>query len=167
MLHLTQILNKNKLLNMDKFVFEALATIRTNTLKYIASLSEKQLFTIPSGFNNNIVWQLGHMVTTQQLLCYHLSNNSLLIPQEYVSLFRKGTSPNDRMTQINVEEIRHYFFETTLQFMPDYNAGKLNEFTKYPTSMGVELTTIEDAITFNFGHENLHFGVIMAMTKVV
>lgn len=152
---------------MDKFVFTALATIRTNTLKYVTALSKEQMLIIPEGFNNNIAWQLGHIVTTQQLLCYKLSDNSLIVPQDYVGLFRKGSSPRDWTVEVDVEEIKHYFFETTFQFMSDYESGKLKTFSPYPTSAGVDLTTIEDAIIFNFGHENLHYGVIMAMSKLV
>lgn len=40
--------------------------IRTSVLNLIESLTLKQINEIPAGFNNNIIWNLGHLVATDQ-----------------------------------------------------------------------------------------------------
>ena len=52
---------------------------RTQWLNKIAGLSTAQLNHIPTGFNNNLAWQMGHSVITQQILCYRLSGNKFII----------------------------------------------------------------------------------------
>jgi hypothetical protein len=73
-----------------RFIFEALLTLRKNTLNSIAHLSDEQLHIIPAGFNNHIAWNLGHMVASQQGLCYRLGNVPLLVPQDFIDKFKKG-----------------------------------------------------------------------------
>jgi len=43
---------------------------RTYLLDFIKDLSVEQLNEIPGRLNNNIIWNLGHTLVTQQHLCY-------------------------------------------------------------------------------------------------
>ena len=41
---------------------------RANIIKMTEAQSLEMLNQIPEGFNNNLVWNLGHVIVTQQLL---------------------------------------------------------------------------------------------------
>ena len=62
-----------------KVQFDILAKTRAIILYYIKELSLDQLHIIPDGFNNNIAWNIAHLVVTQQLLHYKLSGNDCLL----------------------------------------------------------------------------------------
>ena len=45
---------------------ETIRKTRSFLLDYIKELNIEQLNKIPAGFNNNIAWNLGHLVAAQQ-----------------------------------------------------------------------------------------------------
>ena len=65
--------------------------VRKNLLNILQTTSEKDLLTIPDGFNNNIYWNIAHCVAQQQLLCYYLSGNQFRIDKYWVETYKKGT----------------------------------------------------------------------------
>ena len=76
------------------FTLEVLANTRMFFNKYLKSMSLKELNTIPKGFNNNIIWNIGHIVVTQQLLAYKLLariRNSNKISNQYLSAVQRLT----------------------------------------------------------------------------
>jgi uncharacterized damage-inducible protein DinB len=149
------------------FVFEATLQVRKNILEYIKELTQEQLLQIPEGFNNNIAWHLGHMLTSQQSLTYALSGVPINVPMAYVKMYKKGSSPKDWESKPNIEEIKALLLSTMEYFEKDYLEGKFVNFKEYATSVGVTLKTIEDTLIFNLAHENQHIGVIQSMTKLV
>ena len=50
-----------------------LKTERQLILRGIENLSDEQLLKIAEGSKNNILWNLGHIIVTQQVLHYTLS----------------------------------------------------------------------------------------------
>lgn len=151
---------------MDK-QFDILSITRKNILSLIDKLSEEQLIVIPEKFNNNILWNVGHILNSQQKLCYGLTGNPLYIPESYATLFGKGTSPKDWQNTPPIKEIKRSLIETSEQLKEDYNKGIFKSFNEYKTSFGYELRSIEDVICFNNVHEGLHLGVMMALRKLV
>ncbi|MCB9202963.1 MAG: DinB family protein [Flavobacteriales bacterium] len=140
---------------------------RKNIANTIEELSAEQLNKIPNGFSNSIIWNVAHVVVTQQLLNYFLSGNKMYIPQEIVEAFRKGTKHEADVDKNTIERIKEYLEETPILLKNDYQKGIFSDFKEYPTSYGFTLYNIEDAIKFNNTHEGLHLGYIMAMKKLV
>ena len=150
-----------------KFIFEALNTIRKNTLEAVAHLSEEQLNTIPNGLNNNIIWNLGHIVASQQILCYKLGNAPLVLPTEFIDKYRKGTDPKGWTQKADLQEIKGYFALTSSRFEEDYKKAAFANFSEYQTSSGIVLRNIDEALVYNYGHENLHYGVVLTQRRLV
>ena len=150
-----------------KFIFDALDQFRANSWKAVEGLSEEQLNKIPDGYGNNLAWNLGHMVASQQGLCYRLSATPLLVPDSFIAQYKKDSSPKGWTKPADLKEIKQYFEVTSAAFQKDYESGKLNNYTEYKTSSGATLKTIEDALIYNYGHENLHYGVILSLKKLV
>ncbi len=135
--------------------------------RFLTDLSEVPLFTIPKGFNNNIWWNIAHVVVTQQKLVYGLSHLPLNISKELVEKYQKGTFPNENPSDDEVEEIKKLLFELPNQTIKDYQNGIFKNFKTYMTSPKVELNSVEDALAFNVFHEGLHLGSIMALARAV
>ena len=141
---------------------------RELVLKRITNLSHEQLLKISEGFNNNILWNVTHLVVTQQLLHYKLSGLDCLIPDETIEAYRKGTTPpSEPMSEEEFEEIKELLAGLPDTLEEDFNEGIFKTYTEYTTSTGFVINNIEEAINFNNMHEGVHLGVIMALTKLV
>ena len=149
------------------FIFDVLLQLRQNTLKRLENLSTTQLNKIPEGHNNNLIWHIGHMVASQQLLCYANSDVTPLLEMEFLNKYRKGTSPVGWKDMVSLDEIKPFFLDTALAFEKDYAAKKFSTYKSYTTSAGTTLNNIDDAIIYSYGHENLHYGNIITMLKLI
>ena len=118
-------------------------------------------------FDNNIWWNIAHVVVTQQALVYGLSGLQMRVPKELVDKFKKGTVPDGSATDEEMEAIENFLISTAEWGEEDYDNGLFNDYKEYTTSLNVTLKTVEDAITFNLFHEGLHLGAILALQKVV
>ena len=147
--------------------FEVLRKSRALVIKKIEGLSHEQLHKIPEGFKNNIVWNVAHIVVTQQLLHYKLSGLQCLIPDDLIENYRKGTFPTEGLTPEDFEEVKELLLGLPDTLQEDYNEGIFQEYQEYPTSTGFVLTSIDNAIAFNNLHEGIHLGIIMALSKLV
>lgn len=148
-------------------LFELTSTSRKLAASYLDKFTLEQLNTIPDGFNNNLFWNVAHIVVTQQLLVYKLSGVPMLISDDLVEKYKKGTKPEQTVTQDEVELIKGFIFSTVDQMKRDYENNVFQNFTEYPTSTGYILHTVEDAIKFNSFHEGIHLGVLMSLKKLV
>lgn len=142
-----------------------LITERQLILRGIENLSDEQLLKIPEGYKNNIIWNIGHLIVTQQVLHYTLSRLEMKIPKELASLFRTGTSPEVWKETPIISDLKSLLLSLPNELLEDYNKGLFKEFRPYKTSTGVELNTFQDAVTFNHFHEGTHTGIILALKK--
>jgi hypothetical protein len=147
--------------------FDITRTSRKIVAPYLENYTLEQLNKIPDGYSNNLIWNIAHIVVTQQLLVYKLANLPMLISDEMVEKYKKGTKPEGIVTQAEVDEIKALLFRTLDQTETDYSNKKFNNYVEYPTSTGFVLKNAEDAITFNTFHEGLHIGIMMSLRKFV
>lgn len=147
--------------------FDLLLVTRNSIVKFMENVSEEQLFAIPSGFKNNIIWNAGHALNSQQKLIYALAGVPLRIPESFSVFFSKGTAPSEWKEKPDVKEIKALLIDTAAQLKEDYHQGIFKTYKPYMTSYGFELRDIEDAILFNNVHESLHLGTMMALKKLV
>lgn len=147
--------------------FELLTTTRQNALNTTNELSSEQLNFIPARFNNNLIWNLGHMLVTHQLLWYSLSYNEVKISKHLVSQYRKGTYPSGKTSPDEIQYIRDHLIQSLTVSKQDYLAGAFESYKEYKTSYNVTLNSIEDAVIFNNLHEAMHLGYIMSLKKFI
>ena len=150
-----------------KVQFDILTKTRAIVLYYIKDLSLNQLHFVPVGFNNNIAWNIAHLVVTQQLLHYKLSGNDCLVSDELITAYQKGTSPSVKFSQQAFDEVLELFQGLPSTLEEDFEAGIFKEYSAYKTSTGFVIDSMEKAIIFNNFHESLHLGVIMSLKKLV
>ncbi len=80
-----------------KTQFDVLRISRDLVIKELEGLTLDQIHAVPAGFKNNIAWNVAHLVVTQQLLHYKLSNLDCLCPDELIASYKKGTVPTKRL----------------------------------------------------------------------
>lgn len=149
------------------FELKILKTNRNNIADFIKDLSLERVNKIPVGLKNNISWTVAHLVVTQQILCYKLSNCKMLVPNHLVEKFSKGSFPKEDLQEKEFKEIMTLFLELPNQLEKDYKKGLFTSFKPYTTSTGIELLSIENAIKFNNYHEGIHLGIILQLLKMV
>lgn len=140
---------------------------RRNFIALIRSLSLKQLNTVPTGFKNNIIWNFGHSIVTQQILCYKLAGISPRISYEHIELFKKGTVAYGNLEQVDVSSLIELAEDLLESFESDLAQLDFSNFTAYTTSYNVSLSTIDEAIEFNAIHEGLHYGYALAIKNLL
>ena len=140
---------------------------RMNILALIKNISNKDLNNIPSNFNNNLIWNLGHILVTQQLLYYRKSNLPCYVNENWIDKYKIGTKPNESIDDDEVKLIKNLFIETIDLTKQDIENFKFKTYESYTTSYQVILNSIEDTVIFNNVHEGLHFGYMMALKRVI
>ena len=150
-----------------KYTFEILKTTRNNILNSIKGLTFEQLTLIPEGFSNNIIWNVAHVVVTQQLLCYKLSGTEMYLENDFIDKYKKGSVGRTELTQDELVYIIEQLISLPTKLENDYANNVFGNYTPYTTSYNITLSSIENAIQFNNVHDGLHFGYIMALKKVV
>jgi hypothetical protein len=147
--------------------FELNRTCRKLIAPFLEDFSLEQLNTIPTGFSNTLFWNIAHVVVTQQLLVYKLSGLPMLISDELVDKYKKGSKPEHAATQEEVDQIKALIFDLVDQTQADYGSGVFTQFTEYPTSSGFILKNVKHAMAYNNFHEGLHLGIMMSMKKIL
>lgn len=140
---------------------------RRNFILLLEQFDHASLVRIPQGFNNNIIWNFGHNIITQQMLCYRLSGLDMHIDEPLMQTYRKGSKPDGNTSPEEVALLKNLATSTLAHLKEDIENERFKTFNAYPTSYGVTLNNFEEALRFNLLHENLHLGYAMALRKCV
>ena len=154
----------NKIPKMESSL-KVLTTNRNILLSLLEKYSLQQLNLIPADFNNNIIWNIGHIIVVQQRLIYALSNLPLYISDDLVSLYKSGTKPLIAVTQEEVDTLKTLLTSLVDNTKNDLATGKFQTYNEFTNSVGFNLVSIEDAMVFNNFHEGIHLGYIQCIRK--
>ena len=151
---------------MNKTI-EIIKKQRIMLVKDVKTFSQAQLNTVPTGFNNNIIWNLGHMIASQQGLCYKRAGIDIVIDEALFNLYKGGTRPESPIDHAELDKMTDILVSTIDQLEADYNAGKFTSYTAFTTHAGIEISSIDDVLKFLAFHDGLHAGIIRAMEHVL
>lgn len=150
------------------FTFEVFAKTRGFFKAYLEELSLAQLNAIPNGFNNNIIWNIGHSIVTEQILVYKLSGLKPNVSDVLIAKYKKGTKPDGKATQEEVDELKALAFSTIEHTEADFGSKVFKTFNEYTLSTtGNTLTNVNQAIQFALIHEGMHAGYILALLRAL
>ncbi len=154
---------------MMEATFKTWKTSRALLVKYLDDYSLTQLNYIPKGFNNNLIWNIGHIVVIQQRLAYEGAGLAPHVSSEYFEQYQGGTKPEGKATQQEVDELKQLLKSLVEQTEADFNNGVLQSqsYKERTTGTGFHLSSIQDALEFNNYHEAMHLGAMMAIRKFV
>ena len=153
---------------MDK-VFKFIIDGRKAFIRLIDELTLDQLNEIPEGFNNNIIWNFGHIVVSTQTLSYTRTGIREGVNWvKYVDAYAKGTRPTYYVSQEEVDDLKEIALRSIAAIEADYNAGVFKHVTAYETATyGASLNSIEDVLITSVGHDNLHYGYATAQKRII
>ncbi|MCD8741445.1 DinB family protein [Mucilaginibacter roseus] len=146
---------------------EILQKPRLQLLQLIESLDIHLLNEVPAGFNNNIAWNLGHIVAAQQGVCYLRAGLPMRISQDLYELYKPGSRPEKFISEAEIKEISGLLTTTLEQLEQDYTEGLFSNYTPWTTRYGVEINNIGDAISFLPFHDGLHHGYVLAQRRAL
>lgn len=151
---------------MDK-VFDIINVTRKNFLNLVNSLSIDQLNIIPQGYNNNIAWNFGHIIASQQTICYLKADVEPVLQTWLIDKYKMGSRPESFITVDEIEMLSEQLFLTIEQLSEDVSIDRFKKYVPFTTRFGVTINSINDAIKYFSSHDSLHFGYSMALKKLV
>ncbi|GAA4786364.1 DinB family protein [Olivibacter ginsenosidimutans] len=148
-------------------LFKAWKASRKLYLDLFDTYSLDQLNKIPAGFNNNMIWNIGHIIATQHKLIYKGSNLHGHISDELFNKYQSGTKPTEPVSQQEADELKTLLTSQIEQTINDYQNGIFVTYNERTTGIGFHLTSVQDAFECNNFHEGLHLGYAMSIRKFV
>ncbi len=147
--------------------FKIWETSRVIYAKFLENYTLEQLNTIPKGFSNNLIWNLGHIIVSQQGLVYRLSGLPINVSDEMMNAYKNGSKPTGTTTKEEFDELKLLLFSLIEQTKSDYYDCKFVFYSEYTTGTGFNLTSTKEALEFNNYHEALHLGFMMNIRKFI
>lgn len=142
-------------------------TSRNTIAIFLENHTLEQLNTIPEGFSNNLIWNIGHIIVVQQMLVYNLSGLPMMVSEEMVSKYKRGTKPEHIVTQKEVDEFKNLLWSTLEQTKKDFANNIFKNFTEFTTMSGYTMKSATEAMEFNNYHEAIHTGIMMQIRKFI
>ena len=146
---------------MSQLILKQIARTRPMIAKIAEDVSPEAYAIIPEGFNNNIHWQLGHILVTGDF--FFLKGNEVA-PAEFGAFFGSRTKPADWSADApSVETILEL-----LQKQAD--AIQAVDVSTFDTKLEAPMLgneTIGEFASMGAFHEALHVGQIQALKRVV
>src|ERR1700704_4826563 len=128
--------------------FDIIRKQRSGLLEQVKELNIEQLNEVQHGFNNNIAWNLGHLVATQQGINYSRAGLELRIDKNFQLRYKSGTRPEGFIDEDSIKEINNLLTSTIDEFEIDYNNNLFTNYTAWTSRAGMEINDIDASIKF-------------------
>ncbi len=149
---------------------EKIKNCRLFLLKQISGLTSEQLNLVPEGYNNNIIWNLAHLLSATQAICYRRAGLPVTIDDKYFTPFLTNTKPGDFINNQEIEVIKKLFISSIDTLQTDFENKIFGNYTKSENIervYGIDVSNIDDAIEFLLYHEGFHSGYIAGLIHLV
>ncbi len=147
--------------------FDINQSSRDVLLDFLENHTLEQLNIVPAGFSNNLIWNIAHIIVVQQLLVYNLSGLPMMVSNDMISKYRRGTEPEQSVTRAEVEEIKWLLFSTLEKARKDFADNIFQEYDEFVSMSGFNITNAKAAMEFNNYHEAVHTGIMMQIKKFI
>lgn len=135
----------------------------------IEEFSVEQLNEIPVGFNNNLLWNFGHIISVQQGLCYLSSNEQPVVESDLITKYKSGSKPEGLIDVEEYDKLKSYLLTTIDRLAEDKKKGLFTNYNGFGLKSYADLRieNIDDAVKFVAFHDGLHLGYMMALKRVL
>jgi hypothetical protein len=151
----------------ERFEYEILRASRIRLSQLIEKSTSEILFKIPEGFNNNIIWQIGHCITSQQRHIYMRSGLPMYISKEFEESFKIGSSPDSWKVTPDVDEVKHLLIDTVNHLESDLESGIFVNYEPLELPIGFQVKNHVQALQATNYHEAEHRGQIFTYLKLL
>lgn len=147
---------------MSDLIKQQFVQTRKTLKDTLSGVNEEVLTTIPNGFNNNIHWQVGHILTSAEMFMFF--GQESLLPKNYGQLFGYGSKPTNWSDDVPS-------IDTLLEQLDQQLANIQNISAEYfqqqlPEAILGNQTTGELAAMGAF-HEAMHLGQIQSLKRLI
>ncbi|RJX37927.1 DinB family protein [Paenibacillus pinisoli] len=150
----------------DTYILNLFADLRKQILSVITGMSKVQIEHIPKGFNNNLHWQIGHVLTITDDLIFEFSGVGARMPQHYRTYFASGTSPSSWPEQPpGIDTLLKELENQMVEIGKKYD-GRLAQPVADENNF-LQASVIGELFHVLIAHESTHLGMIIAMSKVL
>jgi len=151
----------------ERYECEILGASRMRLVRLIEAYDPEILFQIPEEFNNNIIWQMGHCITSQQRHLYMRSKLPMHISKTFEDAFKIGSSPALWTTAPNIAEVKHLLMDTVNRLEADLQAGIFVNYEPFTLPIGFQVNNHLQALQAVNYHEAEHSGIIFTYLKLL
>lgn len=149
---------------MSEVFFKQFEMTRSRFIKRVRDLNPEIVDVQPKGFNNNIHWMVGHVLTIAEQFFFGYPTKSTNIPANYKEFFGGGTKPADwtddvPSVSVLVKQLEEQY-ERITKIPPSQFAEKLEK-----PLLGCE--TFGELAGFGVFHEALHLGQIQTLARLI
>jgi hypothetical protein len=151
-------------------LFSTALTFRNMLVSGIDKMDDELLDLTPEGYNNNIRWNLAHLVVTPGLLTYRLVGKDIpLLSVEFIDSCKKGSQPDDFSLNedYSKKHLCELLIETVKQSQRDFEELFKETFKPYETSTGFVIQDLPSALSFSNIHDGMHIGSIRMLKKII
>ncbi|WLR55857.1 DinB family protein [Mesobacillus subterraneus] len=149
---------------MSELLFKQFGLTRSSFLKTIEAITPEQASVQPEGFNNNIHWHIGHVLTVTEQFMMGFPKKSNHLPANYIELFGNGTQPSEWTETVPSVDVLRDQMKAQLGRIKQVPASMLEEKLKKPFK-GLE--TFGELANMALFHEAYHLGQIHSMRKMI
>ena len=145
---------------------ELLEKQRAILLKKTAHLTTDQYNLVPPGFNNNIIWNMGHSLDVSESLLYSNAPFKMPLHDFEIEGFKKGTKPESAISEHGISLIRKSLSDTVPLFKKSFD-DFLSANVQYSQDDISSNMVSEKHLQFLLFHEDLHFATIQRLLRYV
>ena len=147
--------------------FKTFRITRAHMMRELDGLNDAQYLMIPPDRDDNILWNVGHLLCSLSRLTYVFSGLPLPIPEEYLGLFGKNTHALQWTKPPDVDGVMGLFTALPEKIEADYRAGIFVDYTPLQIMPDDTIASVEEAIAFHCFHEGLHLGKILTLKEAM
>ncbi len=149
-------------------IFTYIRATRTAFRKVIDGLDADTLNRIPQGFNNNIIWNFGHIYVATLGLVYLRTGVEPAKDIPLLTKYTKGSRPEAFVSGEEIAFLKEQAITSIDGLEADYTNRRFQHITAFATdTYGKNMRSIEEVITCTLAHDNFHFGYVKALQKAV
>ena len=140
------------------FALKNIESINQKIIEIIQNTPLDIINKIPAGFNNNIAWHFGHIVTSCYSLAFKATGVDPNFEIPFLDKYKKGGKPEGDITQEELSELIILLNTFSDAIEVAKKANRFENFTEYTTgTFGTTNTDIDEMLMTIALHNTLHW----------
>lgn len=148
----------------DEQLLKQMNMWRNWTVEFLRTIPEEVIDQIPSGHNNTIRWNVGHILVGWDHTIFTVLKKERQLPLSYHLMFPSESRPEDWKEQPPTMKQLIMDLEEQAITINQVCKGHLSEPLKTPF---LGMATLGEMVVFHMNHESLHMGIIKSMRQIL